>query len=76
MDTIFQALKEVEKPTPLLTHSPRTQWVLAVLLRLIDARTDHLRQPDHSWNVARTLTKVARNLLVVDTGHRAEVAAE
>ena len=42
-DTMFQVLKDMEKPTPPLTHSPRPQWISERKIILIDARVDHRR---------------------------------
>ena len=48
----------------------------AMLLRLIDAILDHHCQPDHNWNVARTLAKLVINSMAVDAHCRAEVMEE
>ena len=50
--------------------------MLAMSLRLIDARAEHRRQEYHSRNVAQTLTKAVRKFLMVDTHIRAEAVAE
>ena len=50
--------------------------MLAMSLRLIHARADHLRQADHKWNVARTLKKAVRNSLREDKSFREEAAME
>ena len=48
----------------------------AMSCRLIYARADHRKLPDHNRNVARTLTKSVRKSLEVDTCRRAELVTE
>ena len=45
-------------------------------LRLIEECVTLHFQPDHNWNVARTLIRDVRRSLDVDSQHREEVAAE
>ena len=73
---IFQVLKELEKPPPPLTCAPRSKWMSAISLRLIDERSHHCCLADHNWNVERTLTKAVRKPLTVDIHRRVESAAE
>ena len=75
-DKMFQALKDIEKPTPPITRAPRPQLMSVMSLRLIDAREDHHYQPDQNRNVARNLTREVRKSLAVDTRRREEVASE
>ena len=74
-DAMFQALKEMERPKPPLTRAPMPQWMSYKSLSMIDARSDHHRQPDYNHNVAWTLTKEVRNSFAVDTWLMAEVVA-
>ena len=71
--TMFQALKDTEKPTPPLTRAPMPWWMLSDPLRLIGVRAYHRRRPDHNQNAERTLTKAVQKLMTVDTCRRAEV---
>ena len=73
---MFQVLKDMEKPPPSLAREPRSQWILAGSLILIDSILDHLSQPYHEQNMPCTLTKAVQKLLAVDTCCRAEVAVE
>ena len=73
---MFQALTNIEKPTPPLTREPRTKWMSAMSLRLIDVKLDHHHQAVYNRNVTRTLTKAVRKSLMVDKYRRADTAAE
>ena len=77
-DKMLQALKDMEKPSLPLTHTHSPHWMLNGSLRMVNTRADHCRQPDHNQNMARTLTKKEKKLLMVmvDTCRRAHVAAE
>ena len=76
VDKMFQDPKEMEEPTPSLTCALRSKWMSDRLLRLIDARADHLFRPKNNRNMAHTLTKSVRKLLVVDIRRIPEFAAE
>ena len=73
-DTMFQALKEIEKPEPPLTRSPRLQWMSDSSLSLTYVRSNHRLRADHNQNVARTLKNSVINSLTVDARRIAEVA--
>ena len=73
---MFQAPKEIEKPPPPINLTPRPQWMSAMSLRIIYARSDHHRILDHSQNVAQALTKEVIKYLAVDTRRREEIVAE
>ena len=75
-DTMFQALKEMDKPTPPITCALRLQLISAMLLTLIDARADPHLRPYHNWNLEWTIKKTVINSLEVDTCWREEVTAE
>ena len=76
VDTMFQMMKDMEKPTPPLNRAPMPQWMSSMYLRMIDTRADHLRQENHNQNVARNLTKAARKSLTVDKHRREDSLSE
>ena len=69
-------MKEMEKLTPLRTHPPRAQWMLAMYLSLIYARADHHCQAYHNYNMVWNLIKAVRNSLMLDTFCRSVAAIE
>ena len=76
VDKMFQALKELEKPTPSLTYAWRLQWMSDMSLMQIFAREDHRCKSYHNRNMAQTLTKSVRNYLMVDTRLRTDATEE
>ena len=74
-DYLFDELKAMAPPAPKLPRAPRPQWMLVASVRLIDARSALRRDPNHSRNRARELTRQIRASLKEDSKRRAEAAA-
>ena len=63
-DTKFQTLKDLELVPPKLKLFPRPLWMSPASIRLIDKIATFSRNPHHSQNVARGITRANRRPLV------------
>ena len=71
----FQTLQTLKPVPPKLEGPPRPLWMSPDSIRLIDKRAALRRNPRHSRNVARGLTRSVCRSLMADSRRRAEEAA-
>ena len=71
-DAKFQTLKTLEPVPPKLKHPPFPLWMSLYSIRLIDMRAALRREPHHSRNVARGITRAVCRSLVADSRRRVE----
>ena len=74
-DAEFQILKALEPVPPNLKRPPCPFWILPASVWLIDKRAAFFRNPRHSQNMARGITRTVCRSLMVDSRRRAEEAA-
>ena len=74
-DDKFQNLKAMEPVPPKLKRLPCPLWMSPASIRLIEKRADLRRNPCHSQNVARGITRAIRRSLTTDYQRLAEEAA-
>jgi hypothetical protein len=75
VDTLFQDLKAQSNLLPPNVPPPRLQWMSDATIRLIDSRASLRRDPHHSWQRTRALTRQIKASLKLDRAKRVEDAA-
>ena len=74
-DAKFHTLKTLEPAPPKLKRLPTPLWMSPDYTRLVEKLAALRRNPRHSRNVARGITRAVRRSLMEDYQRRAEEAA-